>query len=92
MKFEIGEIAILQGPTLYTHLIGHECEIVNYNPAENWEDYVVYIPGTENLATKALWGIEEHQLKKLLPPDELGSWEALKDIYKPRVLEKIDAI
>lgn len=42
-----------------------------------------------NYPNKYPWAAEPQHLHKLPPQNDLTSWDALKDIYKPRILETV---
>ena len=79
-KFEIGELAeaywVERG-------IWVECTILKYDD-KIMGDYYINVPDRPNLYYKDdLWRIQERRLRKKKPPQELGKWEDLKDIWIP---------
>jgi len=87
MKFEIGEIAYAYRESTNEW---NECEIVGglgtYQVAPNKFKsnlYLIKIEGYVSHVKSGYWSVPPYKLKKKQPPQELGSYEALKDIWIP---------
>lgn len=76
-KFSVNEIAIIIEKGSKYDLINMECEIKSL--PYNWKDgsfgYNVEVLGYPSNGTTGLWFLEEHELRKKKPPQELARWE-----------------
>lgn len=90
MKFEIGEIAIIV--LADTKFYGLECEIISAlylvnhgerNGGIRWSHDILIDGLPCPHSEKGDWAIPVSLLRKKRPPQEVGSWKELKDIWQP---------
>lgn len=82
MKFKIGDICIIipGGMIIEAKLIGRECTIMG--AASDFYDWIIEVSGESGL-----FDICECNLKQLLPPNEVDSWENC--VWQPKILERV---
>lgn len=81
-KFEVGEIAIIQSPTI-PGCNGMETEIISPFMFGGVQAYQCTVQNNEG-------GMYETSLKKLPPKDTPSTWEEMEKLtgFKPKVLEE----
>jgi len=80
-KFEIGEIAIAVGRGE-----PHECELIRKTRRPG--GWVIRVPSLPSPGITGVWNIDEKNLRKKRPPEELGSWNTIRELTNANTTEE----